>query len=71
MKNKSILIAALLVTRVLKPMHKSIWRKGIGSPAKGAAGLIFSDADAAALSKTAVDKMDSEHIMLDLMIPTL
>jgi hypothetical protein len=53
-------------------MHKSILRKGIGSPAKGAAGLIFSDADAAALSKTAVDKMDSEHIIvLDLKIPTL
>jgi putative metalloprotease len=43
-------------------MHKSIWRKGIGSPAKGAAGLIFSDADAAALSKAAVDKMDSNTL---------
>jgi putative metalloprotease len=37
-------------------------RKGIGSPAKGAAGLIFSDADAAALSKAAVDKMDSNTL---------
>jgi hypothetical protein len=34
MKNKSILIAALLVTRVLKPMHKSILEKGHWEPCK-------------------------------------
>jgi hypothetical protein len=49
-------------------MHKSILRKGIGSPAKGAAGLIFL---MLALSKAAVDKMDLNTLLLDLKIPTL
>jgi hypothetical protein len=50
------LIAALLLVllRVLKPMHKSILEKGYWEPCKSySRDFIFSDADAAALSKAA------------------
>jgi putative metalloprotease len=57
MKNKSIFIAALVLLGFLKPMHQ-FGERALGALQKGAAGLIFSDADAAALSKAAVDKMD-------------
>ena len=65
MKNKSILIVALLVLLGFFKANAQInfGDRALGALQKGAAGLIFSDADAAALSKAAVDKMDSEHII--------
>ena len=65
MKNKSILIAALLVLLGFFKANAQInfGERALGALQKGAAGLIFSDADAAALSKAAVDKMDYEHII--------
>ncbi|MFV8333643.1 M48 family metalloprotease [Flavobacterium sp. GSP14] len=71
MKNKSILIAALLVLLGFFKANAQInfGERALGALQKGAAGLIFSDADAAALSKAAVDKMDSEHIIAGLKDP--
>ena len=37
--------------------------KALGAVQKGVAGFTFSDADAAVLSKTAVDKMDAENVV--------
>lgn len=71
MKNKSILIVALLVLLGFFKGNAQInfGERALGALQKGAAGLTFSDADAAALSKAAVDKMDSEHIIAGLKDP--
>ncbi len=65
MKNKSILIGVLLVLLGFFKANAQInfGEKALGAMQKGVAGLTFSDADAAALSRAAVDKMDSEHII--------
>lgn len=41
----------------------NLGEKALGAVQKGVTGFTFSDADAAALSKAAVDKMDAEHIV--------
>ncbi|MFV8353527.1 M48 family metalloprotease [Flavobacterium sp. XS2P14] len=71
MKNKSILIGALLVLLGLFKANAQInfGERALGALQKGAAGLTFSDVDAATLSKAAVDKMDSEHIIAGLKDP--
>ncbi|MBP6181915.1 M48 family metalloprotease [Flavobacterium sp.] len=65
MKNKSILLGVLLVVFSLSKANAQInfGEKALGAVQKGVAGFTFSDADAAALSKAAVDKMDAEHIV--------
>lgn len=65
MKNKSILLGVLLVVFGLSKANAQInfGEKALGAVQKGVAGFTFSDADAAALSKAAVDKMDAEHIV--------
>jgi putative metalloprotease len=40
----------------------NLGEKALGAVQKGVTGFTFSDADAAALSKAAVDKMDAEHV---------
>ena len=65
MKNKSILLGVLLVLFGLSKANAQInfGEKALGAVQKGVAGFTFSDADAAVLSKAAVDKMDAEHIV--------
>ncbi len=65
MKNKSILLGIVLVVFGFSKASAQInfGDKALGALQKGMAGLTFSDADAAALSKVAVDKMDKEHII--------
>jgi putative metalloprotease len=65
MKNKSILLGVLLVLFGLSKANAQInfGEKALGAVQKGVTGFTFSDADAAALSKAAVDKMDAEHIV--------
>jgi putative metalloprotease len=47
---------------LLKSVRKLILeRKQLGAVQKGVSGFTFSNADAAALSKAAVDKLDKEH----------
>lgn len=63
MKNKTILIVALGVIFGLSKANAQInfGEKALGAVQKGLTGFTFSDADAAALSKAAVEKMDKEH----------
>ena len=65
MKNKAILLGVLLVVFGLSKANAQInfGEKALGAVQKGVAGFTFSDADASALSKAAVDKMDTEHIV--------
>lgn len=65
MKNKSILLGVLLVVFGLSKTNAQInfGEKALGAVQKGVAGFTFSDTDASALSKAAVDKMDTEHIV--------
>lgn len=65
MKTKTILLVALIVTFGLSKSIAQInfGEKALGAIQKGITGFTFSDADAAALSKAAVDKMDKEHII--------
>lgn len=65
MKNKAILLGVLLVVFGLSKANAQInfGEKALGAVQKGVAGLTFSDKDASALSKAAVDKMDAEHIV--------
>ncbi|TDE45944.1 peptidase [Flavobacterium rhamnosiphilum] len=65
MKNKSILLGVLLVLFGLSKANAQInfGEKALGAVQKGVTGFTFNDADAAALSKAAVDKMDAEHIV--------
>lgn len=65
MKTKTILLVALIVIFGLSKSSAQInfGEKALGAIQKGITGFTFSDADAAALSKAAVDKMDKEHII--------
>lgn len=63
MKKKFIVLGVLLATFGFTKMNAQInfGDKAIGAVQKGVQGFTFSNADAAALSKAAVDKMDAEH----------
>jgi putative metalloprotease len=63
MKTKSIILVVLLVLSGFSKADAQInlGAKALGAIQKGVAGFTFSDADAANLSKAAVDKMDKEN----------
>lgn len=63
MKKKFIVLGVLFATFGFTKMNAQInfGDKAIGAVQKGVTGFTFSNADAAALSKAAVDKMDAEH----------
>jgi metalloprotease len=63
MNTKSLLLGALVVVFGLSTAQSQInfGEKALGAIQKGMTGFTFSDADAAALSKPAVDKMDAEN----------
>lgn len=63
MKTKSIILVVLLVLSGFSKADAQInlGAKALGAIQKGLAGFTFSDADAANLSKAAVDKMDKEN----------
>lgn len=63
MKRKTILLVAMVVFFGLSKTNAQInfGEKALGAVQKGITGFTFSDADAAALSKAAVEKMDKEH----------
>jgi putative metalloprotease len=63
MKTKSIILGVLLVLSGFSKADAQInlGAKALGAIQKGVAGFTFSDADAANLSKAAVDKMDKEN----------
>jgi putative metalloprotease len=63
MNTKSLLLGALVVVFGFSTAHAQInfGERALGAIQKGMTGLTFSDADAAALSKPAVDKMDTEN----------
>jgi putative metalloprotease len=65
MKNKSILSCLVLVMGGLLNANAQInfGEKALGAVQKGVAGFTFSDADASALSKAAVTKMDAENVV--------
>ncbi|OMQ09945.1 M48 family metalloprotease [[Flexibacter] sp. ATCC 35103] len=63
MKKKFIILGVLFAAFGFTKMNAQInfGEKAIGAVQKGVSGFTFSNADAAALSKAAVDKMDAEH----------
>jgi putative metalloprotease len=63
MKKKFIVLGVLFATFGFTKMNAQInlGDKAIGALQKGVTGFTFSNADAAALSKAAVDKMDTEN----------
>jgi putative metalloprotease len=63
MKRESIFLMVLLAVFGFSTANAQInfGEKALGAIQKGIAGLTFSDADAAQLSKAAVDKMDAEN----------
>jgi putative metalloprotease len=63
MKKKFIVLGVLFATFGFTKMNAQInfGDKAIGAVQKGVTGFTFSNADAAALSKAAVDKMDTEN----------
>jgi putative metalloprotease len=65
MKRGTIVLAVLLVVVGFSGANAQInlGEKAMGALQKGVAGFTFSDADAAVLSKTAVDKMDAENVV--------
>lgn len=65
MKRKSILLVALIAIFSFSKANAQIKfdDKMMGAVQKGVAGLTFTDADAAKLSKATVDKLDSEHVI--------
>lgn len=67
MKKKSILLIALVLFFGFSKTNAQInfGEKALGAVQKGITGFTFSDADAALLSKAAVDKMDKVHIVAD------
>lgn len=67
MKKNSILFVVLAVVFGLSKSNAQInfGEKALGAVQKGITGFTFSDADAATLSKTAVDKMDKNHVIAD------
>lgn len=62
MKTKSIIFGALFSVFIFSNANAQInfGEKALGAVQKGVAGFTFSDADAATLSKAAVDKMDTD-----------
>ncbi len=60
MKSKSIIFGTFLSIFIFSNTHAqfNLGDKALGAIQKGVSGLTFSDADAAALSKSAVDKLD-------------
>jgi putative metalloprotease len=71
MKRESIILAVLLVAFGFSGANAQInfGEKALGAVQKGVAGFTFSDADAAVLSKTAVDKMDAENVVASATDP--
>jgi putative metalloprotease len=71
MKRESIVLAVLLVAFGFSGANAQInfGEKALGAVQKGVAGFTFSDADAAVLSKTAVDKMDAENVVASATDP--
>ncbi len=65
MKRKSMLLVVLVAIFGFSNVNAQInfGEKALGAVQKGLAGLTFSDAEAAQLSKAAVDKMDAEHLI--------
>jgi metalloprotease len=65
MKKKSILSCLIVVIGGLLNANAQInfGEKALGAVQKGVAGFTFSDADASALSKAAVTKMDAENVV--------
>ena len=65
MKRKSLLLVVLIAILGFSKTNAQIKLDGkaLGAIQKGMAGLTFSDADAAKLSKATVDKLDKEHII--------
>nr|WP_315200878.1 M48 family metalloprotease [uncultured Flavobacterium sp.] len=63
MNTKSLLLGALAIFFGFSTAQAQInfGEKALGAVQKGMTGFTFSDADAAALSKPAVDKMDTEN----------
>jgi putative metalloprotease len=63
MNTKSLLLGALVIVFGLSKVQAQVnfGEKALGAIQKGMTGFTFSDADAAALSKPAVDKMDAEN----------
>ncbi|WP_264566791.1 M48 family metalloprotease [Flavobacterium sp. N3904] len=63
MKTKSLLLGVFIVAFGISTAHAQInfGEKALGAVQKGIAGFTFTDADAAALSKAAVEKLDAEN----------
>jgi putative metalloprotease len=63
MNTKSLLLGAIVILFGLSSVQAQVnfGEKALGAVQKGIAGFTFTDADAAALSKAAVDKMDTEN----------
>lgn len=63
MKSKSIIFGALLSMFIFSKANAqfNLGDKVLGAVQKGVSGFTFSDADAAGLSKSAVDKMDTDN----------
>ncbi len=63
MKTKSIILGILFVQSVFFKANAQInlGEKALGALQKGIAGFTFSNAEAASLSKAAIDKMDKEN----------
>lgn len=63
MRNKFIVLGVLFATFGVTKMNAQInlGDRAMGAVSKGISGFTFSDADAAALSKGAVEQMDKEH----------
>ena len=65
MKRGTVVLAVLLIVVGFSGANAQInfGEKALGAVQKGVAGFTFSDAEAAVLSKTAVDKMDAENVV--------
>lgn len=62
MKNKSLFLGLILTVLVLSKANAQFnLNKGLDAAQKGMTGFTFSDADAAVLSKAAIEKMDKEN----------
>jgi metalloprotease len=71
MKRESLFLVVLLACLVSSSTNAQInfGEKALGAVQKGIAGLTFSSAQAAQLSKEAVSKMDSEHVIANATSP--
>src|SRR5688572_17022241 len=63
MNTKSLLLGGFLILLGFSTVQAQInfGERALGAVQKGLTGFTFTDADAAALSKPAVDKMDAEN----------